>query len=134
MLEINRKLAPGEVRKLLVSVVKREFNSRHYNILLFFFFALRQSRVGFITFQTIDSILRTSKANKTSVLLQPIEITRNSHISANALVFPLCLIIGMVRSRLLLLLGAYYSCPGMVQSSCTFQSFEVLITASLAVE
>ena len=135
MLEINRKLAPGEVRKLLVSVVKREFNSRHYNILFcFFFFALRQSRVGFITFQTIDSILRTSKANKTSVLLQPIEITRNSHISANALVFPLCLIIGMVRSRLLLLLGAYYPCPGMVQSSCTFQSFEVLITASLAVE
>ena len=90
--------------------------------------------MGFITFQTIDSILRTSKANKTSVLLQPIEITRNSHIPANALVFPLCLIIGMVRSRLLLLLGAYYPCPGMVQSSCTFQSFEVLITASLAVE
>ena len=90
--------------------------------------------MGFITFQTIDSILRTSKENKTSVLLQLIEITRNSHIPANALVFPLCLIIGMVRSRLLLLLGAYYSCPGMVQSSCTFQSFEVLITASLAVE
>ena len=38
MLEINRKLAPGEVRKLLVSVVKREFNSRHYNILFCFFF------------------------------------------------------------------------------------------------
>ena len=40
MLEINRKLAPGEVRKLLVSVVKREFNSRHYNILFCFFFLL----------------------------------------------------------------------------------------------
>ena len=36
MLEINRKLAPGEVRKFLLSVVKREFNSCHYNILGFF--------------------------------------------------------------------------------------------------
>ena len=32
MLEINRKLVSGKVRKLLFSVVKWEFNSRHYNI------------------------------------------------------------------------------------------------------
>ena len=55
MLEINRKLAPGEVRKLLLSVVKREFNSRYYIVLfVVVFFALRQSRAGFMTFQTID--------------------------------------------------------------------------------
>ena len=30
---INRKLVSGEVRKLLFSVVKIEFNSRHYNVL-----------------------------------------------------------------------------------------------------
>ena len=33
MLEINRELVSGEVRKLLFSVVRREFNGRHYNIL-----------------------------------------------------------------------------------------------------
>ena len=32
-LEINRKLISREVRKLLISVVKREFNIHHYNIL-----------------------------------------------------------------------------------------------------
>ena len=32
MLEINRELVSGKVRKLLFSVVKWEFNSRHYNI------------------------------------------------------------------------------------------------------
>lgn len=74
MLEINRKLAPGEVRKFLLSVVKREFNSCHYNI-LGFFFGLRQSRVGFMTFQTIDKNLQSSKAHQTSVILQPTEIT-----------------------------------------------------------
>ena len=75
MLEINRKLAPGEVRKFLLSVVKREFNSCHYNILGFFFFFFRQSRVGFMTFQTIDKNLQSSKAHQTSVILQPTEIT-----------------------------------------------------------
>ena len=30
---INRKLVSGEGRKRLFSVVRREFNSRHYNIL-----------------------------------------------------------------------------------------------------
>ena len=39
---INRKLVSGEVQKLFFSVVKTEFNSRHYNIMHFF---LRGSRV-----------------------------------------------------------------------------------------
>ena len=41
---INRKSVPEERRKLSFSVVRREFNSRHYNIL--HFFALRQLTRG----------------------------------------------------------------------------------------
>ena len=36
ILSSNQKLISGEVCNLLFSVVKREFNSRHYNILHFF--------------------------------------------------------------------------------------------------
>ena len=42
----------GFRRGLLFSVVKREFNSRHYNT---------QLRVDLMTFQTIDYNLRTSR-------------------------------------------------------------------------
>ena len=38
---INRKLVSGEVRKLFFSVVKREFNSRHYNIMHFLLWICR---------------------------------------------------------------------------------------------
>ena len=31
--EINWKLVSGDVRKLSLNVVKREFNSRHYNVM-----------------------------------------------------------------------------------------------------
>ena len=41
---INRKSVPEERRKLSFSVVRREFNSRHYNIV--HFFALRQLTRG----------------------------------------------------------------------------------------
>ena len=52
----NSKLVSGAVRKLLFSVVKREFSRGHYNIKSAFF-ALRQSRVDLI----IDNHLRTSQ-------------------------------------------------------------------------
>ena len=38
---INGKLVSGEVRKLFFSVVKREFNSRHYNIMHFLLWICR---------------------------------------------------------------------------------------------
>ena len=50
---INRKLVSGEVRKLLLSVVKIEFNSRYYNILIALF-AMRQLRLDLLTSSTID--------------------------------------------------------------------------------
>lgn len=37
MLDINREFVSGEVRKLFLSVIDREFKSRYYNILIFFF-------------------------------------------------------------------------------------------------
>ena len=37
MLDINREFVSGEVRKLFLSVIDREFKSRYYNILNFFF-------------------------------------------------------------------------------------------------
>ena len=52
----NSKLVSGAVRKLLFSVVKREFSSGHYNIKSAFF-ALRQSRVDLIIYYH----LRTSQ-------------------------------------------------------------------------
>ena len=38
MLDINREFVSGEVRKLSLSVIDREFNSRYYNILNCFLF------------------------------------------------------------------------------------------------
>ena len=40
---LNRKLVSGEVLKLLLSVAKKEFNSRHYSIL--HVFAFRQIKI-----------------------------------------------------------------------------------------
>ena len=58
MLEINRKLISGVVRKRLFSLVKRiQQPPLQYSA----FFALRQSRVVLKTFQTIYSNMRTSQ-------------------------------------------------------------------------
>ena len=57
-------MATREVRKLLFSVVKREFNSRLYKAFTTWYsalFALRQSRVDLMRFQTIDKNVRTSQ-------------------------------------------------------------------------
>ena len=57
-------MASREVRKLLFSVVKREFNSRLYKAFTTWYsalFALRQSRVDLMRFQTIDKNVRTSQ-------------------------------------------------------------------------
>ena len=48
MLEINRKLVSREVRELLFSVIKRELNSRHHNIL--HCFEAFKKRVDLMTF------------------------------------------------------------------------------------
>ena len=52
---LNRKLVSGEVLKLLFSVAKKEFKSRHYSIL---HFLLSGGRTW--TFPTIDQNLRKS--------------------------------------------------------------------------
>ena len=59
-------MASREVRKLLFSVVKRELNSRLHLYKAFTtwypaLFALRQSRVDLMRFQTIDKNVRTSQ-------------------------------------------------------------------------
>ena len=57
-------MASREVRKILFSVVKREFNSRLYKAVTTWYsalFALRQSRVDLMRFQTIDKNVRTSQ-------------------------------------------------------------------------
>ena len=68
---INRKLVSGEVRKLLFSVVKIEFNSRHYNVLhclLWGSCACTYWRLK----QSIETFRRSR--NWTSIWTQPLKI------------------------------------------------------------
>ena len=60
-LEINRKSVSRKVHKRFLSVVQREFNSCHHNLLHCALFSLRQSYMDLMTFQTVDLNVQRSQ-------------------------------------------------------------------------